>query len=359
MFFINKSDNSKRFYLAIIIFILLFITSLNNKLYAKTFKITEIEISEQFNLNFNKKTVFDKAFKSAFTKLTSMVLTSEDKLKLKNINIIEIKRLIDSFDVNDEKFINNNYSAKFNVNFDKDKTMKFFDKKNIFPSIPKKIDVLFVPVMIDINNNNLTMFNENPIYKNWNKDLESFHLINYILPTEDIEDRNFLKNNLEYIEDYDFKEIIQKYDLESHLINIIYKDGNSLKVLSKIKLNDDYKIFNKNYDAVNFNDEKLFNEFVNNLKINYEDVWKNLNLINTSIKLPLTISLSSKKNNKIRLFEETLLDLDLVYDFYIISFNNEHIFYKVIYNGTPNKFLDEIKKKNFRVNKESQLWKIQ
>ena len=44
--------------------------------------------------------------------------------------------------------LNNNYSAKFDVNFNKQNTLLFIEKKNIFPSIPKK-KILFYLILID------------------------------------------------------------------------------------------------------------------------------------------------------------------------------------------------------------------
>ena len=96
-----------------------------------------------------------------------------------------------------------------------------------------------------------------------------------------------------------------------------------------------------------------------NLKTLYEDEWKELNLINTSIKLPLTISLSSKDHNKIKSFEKTLEHLDLVSNYEVLSFNNENIFYKVIYNGRPDKLFYEIKEAGLNLKKNNQTWKIQ
>ena len=37
-------------------------------------------------------------------------------------------------------------------------------------------------------------------------------MLNYILPTEDIEDRQIFKNKIELIEEYKFDEIIKKYE---------------------------------------------------------------------------------------------------------------------------------------------------
>ena len=46
-----------------------------------------------------------------------------------------------------------------------------------------------------------------------------------------------------------------------------------------------YKIFNNKYEGININDEEQLGDFIIGLKTIYEDEWKKINLINTSIKL--------------------------------------------------------------------------
>ena len=97
-----------------------------------------LEISEPFDINFNKEKVINRGFKEAFIELISMITTSGDKEKIKKTSINTINSLIDSFTMSKEKFVNNKYVVNFDVNFNKKNTLKFFEKKNIFPSIPKK-----------------------------------------------------------------------------------------------------------------------------------------------------------------------------------------------------------------------------
>ena len=54
-------------------------------------------------------------------------------IKIKNFNAFEIKNLVDSFDIKNEKFINDTYKAVIDVNFNKQNTFLYFEKKNIFP----------------------------------------------------------------------------------------------------------------------------------------------------------------------------------------------------------------------------------
>ena len=42
----------------------------------------------------------------------------------------------------------------------------------------------------------------------------------------------------------------------------------------------------------------------------------------------------------------------------VLSFNNENIFYKIIYNGSPDKFFNEIETKGLRLEKNNQTWEI-
>ena len=58
------------------------------------------------------------------------------------------------------------------------------------------------------------IFDKNEIFSNWNNNLKKTDLIQYILPTEDLEDLNIIKKNYDKIEQYDFKEITVKYDLK-------------------------------------------------------------------------------------------------------------------------------------------------
>jgi len=127
MLFINKLKKFKKIYLIIITIFLFLNTFLISEIYADSFKISEIEISEDFDLKFNKNKVFDKAFKTAFEQLTLMTTVSSYKKRLDKTSLKKIKSLIDSFTINDERFINDKYIAKFNVNFNKKKTLKFFE----------------------------------------------------------------------------------------------------------------------------------------------------------------------------------------------------------------------------------------
>ena len=230
------------------------------------------------------------------------------------------------------------------------------EKKNIFPSLPVKKDIFFLPIIIDKNKDEILIFSESYIFNNWNSYIQKYHLLNYILPTEDLEDFNLIKRNLKNLESYNFKEIIQKYNLDEYIISIIFKDNNNIKVLNKLNINQKEDLKNAIFSNLNIDNYQDADKLIERLKEVYENYWKNKNEINTSIKLSLTISISNSDNLEISKFEEILDNTDLIYDFYIYKFNNKDNFYKIIFNGSPDHFLKIMKDINYEFDTQNKIW---
>jgi len=355
---LNKLITSLKVYIFFISFVLFIIIFSTSFLRADNFKVSDVEISSRFDTNFNKNRVIDKGFKQSFLNLIAMITTSGDREKIKKISLKEIKSMIDSFTISDEKFINNEYFAKLETFFNKKKTLYFLEKRNIFPSISEKNQVLLIPLLVEVEDEKTYLYNENIFYEKWNNSNNNYNLLEYILPSEDIEDLNSISRMNVSIEDYEFTDLINKYDLKDYIISIIFKNKNNVKVLSKINLNNSLKIDNHDFGDIDFKKEKDFEIALIKLKTIYEDYWKKNNQINTSIKLPLTLSINSKEYKKIKKLEKYFNNNDLVSDFHIIKFNNKNTFFKIIYNGSPKKFIIDINKKNIEIEITGDLWVV-
>ena len=266
--------------------------------------------------------------------------------------------MIETFSIKEEKFIDEIYYLKLNVSFNKKKIFALLEKKNIFPSLPVKKDVFFIPIIIDENKDEILMFSENYIFNNWNLDKKKYHLLNYILPTEDLEDFNLVKSKSKNLENYDFQEIINKYNLKDYIVMIIFKNNNEIRVINKINFNMTMDLKNLKFKSLNFNSDNDIKEFIENFKTLYENYWKTKNEINTSVKLPLIVSVENEENSKISEFEKKLTNIDLIYDFYILKFNNKNNIYKIIFNGSPDKFLKIMNKNNYEFDIQNQIWAL-
>ena len=324
--------------------------------FAESFDIKNVEISKQFNMNFQRKDALDEGFKIAYNNLILNITKSKDQLKLKDLSLIDIKTMIDNFSIKEEKFIDNIYYVNLDVSFNKKKIFSFLEKKNIFPSQPKKKKVLFIPVVIEEEKKNIILFSENKFYQNWFVNNDDRKQLIYVLPTDDLDDIQIIKSKYEYLEDYDFKDIVNKYFLDDYIICLIYKNNNDLRVLSKIKLSDKIVLDNKVFK--NFIDKDLSN-VIEELKLLYEDYWKRENQINTSIKLPLTIAINILNEKKIEDFEKTIEKFNLVSSFRVFKLDKINIYYRVIFNGTPQAFILQMKRSGYDLDIKNKIWVLQ
>ncbi len=358
MKFISQFSNLKLLYNFFLFLALINIFFSTGKSHANTFSINDIEISTPFEINFNKNEIIDEGFIKAFNELIFSIVQSKDQVKLKKISINQIKGMIETFSIKEEKFIDEIYYLSLNVSFNKKNIFDLLETKNIFPSLPVKKDLLFIPVIIDQNKNQVLMFSENKLFSSWNLNNKKYSLLNYILPTEDLDDFRLIKQNINILETYDFKEIIQKYNINDHIVMIVFKYNNKIRVFNKIFFNQNNNLKNLNYNEVNFDNEDQLFEFIDYLKLVYEDFWKSQNQINTSVKLSLNISIDNSNNIKINKFEKILSDMDLIYNFSIYKFDNRNNFYKVIFNGTPDKFLEVMRNQNYYFEIKNKIWAL-
>tara|TARA_B100000401_G_C52780586_1_gene708053 strand:- start:123 stop:1202 length:1080 start_codon:yes stop_codon:yes gene_type:complete len=354
----NKIKHSKKLYIFFLILSLIIFFFSTAKTNSKAFEVSDINISKPFEINFDKNEVLNEGFKKAFFALISLIVNSQDQKKIDKIQLNEIKGMIETFSIKEESFIDEIYNVNLGVSFNKKKVSKYLERKNIFPSIPIKNKFLFIPVIIDESKNDLLVFNQNKIYFKWNDNTNSHHLIEYILPTEDLEDLNLIKKNYDRIEQYDFKEIINKYDLSDSIVVLIFKNENDIRVLSRITIKENTILKNESFQKIDFDKQDELNYMINSLKNTYEDYWKNTNQINTSIKLPLIIKIDSKNNSKISDLEQILNKIDLIYDFSISKFDKEFVYYQIIFNGTPNIFLKTMKNFNFNFDTQNKIWQV-
>ena len=139
----------------------------------------------------------------------------------------------------------------------------------------------------------ISIFSNNPIYDNWNKTNKRYQLIDYLLPSEDLEDLNLIKEKLEIIETYDFNEITKKYFLKNSIISLIFRDNNEVRILTKIYNDKNEIIKNNSFKNLDLDNETDLDFLIENLKNLFDDTWKKLNEINTSIKVPITIKIKN------------------------------------------------------------------
>ena len=222
MYFFKKNI-SDCLYIFFIFLAFNFIEFSTNIAVAKTFVVSKIKVEEEYNVNFNKLKVIDRGFKNAFQDISQMILERKDLNRIRNTPIDDIKKLIENFSIIDEKFINKKYISIMEVEFNRKKVIKFLNTKNITLSLPKKINVFLIPVLIDLETNNFNYLNENIFVKNWESIEKNYFQITYVMPDEDVEDYLSIKKNIQDIENYNFK-AISVNDLNTLNVETVIKE---------------------------------------------------------------------------------------------------------------------------------------
>ena len=346
-------------YIFFLVLIIVFSEFSTNFAKAKNFVINDIEIQEEYDLNFDKVKVVDRAFKRAFEILISKILQSENKSILRSINLNQIKSFVESFSIREEKFVDNNYQAKINVDFNKKDLINYLNSKGIITSSINLIDVVILPILIDLKKNQIFSYSNNPFFLNWNLNNEKYHQINYVLPNEDIEDFSIIRNNINDIENYNFNEIFNKYNVKNRILLVLLKQDNLIKVFSKLNLENSEMYINKDLKNLNLKDLEEINKAILDLKNDYENKWKSLNKINTSIILPIRLSIDSNNFSLSNNLENYLNEVDLISNYKIENFNSKQIIYKIIFNSTPDKFLKIMENAKFKIDTSKDIWKLQ
>ena len=229
-----KKNYFYHLYIFFLVLVLFFSEFSTNIVSSKNYNILDIKVEEKYDINFDKSKVINKAFEklSKFWFINLLKVRIDQKLQY---TLKDKKNLIENFSISNEQFINNNYISNFNVQFSKRKILNYLNNRDIIPSSPKEIDILLIPVLINTDLNELYYLNQNDFYKNWNNVTKNYYLINYILPNEDIEDYDIIKN-INNIENYDFKEITEKYNLKNEIILIMLKSNSQLRVFQELNL---------------------------------------------------------------------------------------------------------------------------
>ena len=323
---------------------------------AKTFSIKEIEISSPFNASFDKNKIINRGFVEAYEELIFTIAQSKDQKKLQNSSTKEVKSLVETFSIVQESFIDEIYNLTLNVEFNKKSFFELLEKKNVFPSSIIQKDLIFFPIEVDEEKNEIFLFSESQLFKNWNFKKEKYHQLNYILPNEDIDDYNLIKKNINNLEDFDFREISKKYNFEDFIIMIVFKNNQEIRVLNQIVFNKNQNLKNFKFKNINLENLEDLKKFIDKQKTVFEDYWKLKNIINTSIKLDLTISVDNSNIIKIDQFEETLSNIELINNFNIFKFDNKKNIYKIIFNGTRDQFLDVMEDYDYFFEIKNKIW---
>ena len=321
-----------------------------------TYVVNNIEIEGKINLNFTREKYLEKAFLSSFDILMKKILLSKDLRKIRNIKLNQIKRLISSFQIIEEKYNKDKYYLNTKIIYNDYKVRKFLSKKNISFSEAEKISAIFYPVLFI--NDEIKNLNDNYFYNEWTNISLKNEVINFILPIESAEDISNIiqmKDNIENLNIYDF---VNKYEISNYVFALMDYKNTKLNIYLKINFNDSHVSKNIIYDIKNIDDKKLLNNVLKDLKLKIFDIWKEENLINLLMPLTLDLKFKYKNLNELDALNRIFTKISIIDNYKLNEFNINNSFYKIYYYSGPKKLKTELNKFGYDLKNINGNWEL-
>ena len=319
-----------REYIFIILTATIFSITFFSKSFSKenVFVVDNIKIETQMGTNFSREKYINKAFLYSFDTLMSKILLTEDLNKLNNVRLKQIKILVNSFQIIEETYRRGMYKAIFKIFYNDRKVKKFLVQKNISYSEPKKISAVFFPILFD--NDRLLNFDENYFYNHWLKLKIENELINFLLPIEDLDDIKKIKEIKNQTEEFNFDDLIKKYNTTNYVVAVMNYQNNRLGVYLKTNFNNSELSKNISYEHININDEAKLAKILNELKIIITDIWKSENIINLAIPLSIKVKFKYNKPGDLDMLNNTFYKINIIDKYFLEEFNTNNSFLKYI-----------------------------
>ena len=115
----------------------------------------------------------------------------------------------------------------------------FFYKKNISYSEVTRLNIVVYPILI--LNSELQLFEKNQFLIEWN-DNKELKNIDFILPVENVDDINFIKDNLNSLEERNIDRLVDNYEIKNNSILIFRKNDKDLNVFLKTNFQGTRKV---------------------------------------------------------------------------------------------------------------------
>ena len=340
------------------IFIIIFLFKTGNVLSQNSiFNVDNIEIDTTIYKSENSK--LNYAFKKAFERLTKRILMQKDQNSVSKVTLDEIKSIISYYQVINETKDDKDSKPKINIIFDREKLNRFFYLKNISYADISNSQIVIFPILID--EENFYLFEKNIFYTNWNQEkLE--HLdkyIDYILPVENLESYQIIKNNLDQLERVDISELVSGYDLKNYIYVIISTSKTNISILIKGTISKQEIVKTLNIKKNLLDDKENYTQVINKIKSEIVEITKSLNLIDLRTPSFLNINLSILNDDDLLNLQKILRQIEIIESFNVSELSNKYVKIKIKYYGKIDKILSKFEEEGIKIKLLNNKWNIE
>tara|TARA_B100000427_G_C15449554_1_gene568952 strand:+ start:8 stop:1060 length:1053 start_codon:yes stop_codon:yes gene_type:complete len=340
------------------IFIIVFLFRTGN-----VFSVSDIfyvdNITVNNNKNLSKEELLNKAFKTGFEKLIRKILLKKDHETVLKTRLKDVKKMVSSYEIKNNEDLNKTNDLAFNLLFDRERMNNFFYSKGISYSDIPKTSLLLFPVLIE--NNNFYLFSDNYFFTKWNiedRKTSINEFVDYILPIENLEDIQFIKDNKNKLESVRISEFLSNYDVENYIFLIIKPSEKKTDIFLKGVFSGKEVIKNFVINTDIQDKELRFAKVIERTKQEINEIWKSQNLIDIRVPSFLNIVLDIKSQNDLLKIQMELQQIELIENFYVLELTKNYAKIRIKYFGRMEKIKKIFYEKGIELQNENNEWKI-
>jgi len=308
--------------------------------------------------NQSKEVLLNKAFKEGFEKLVKKILLRKDSELVLKTNLNDIKKMISTYQIKHNEDLKKTDELTVNLSFDTERMNDFFYSKGISYADISKTNLVLLPVLIE--DNNFYLFSENYFFINWNdKNKEKNNeFIDYILPVENLEDIQLIKNSEDNLELVEIKEILSGYDIENYIFLVIKPSEKKVNVFLKGLFSENKITKNFEFYIDDQNRKSRFKKTIKKIKQEIDEIWKSQNLIDVRTPSFLNIVLNIKKKNDLLNFQMALKNIEVIENFYVLELNKDYAKIKIKYFGKMDKIKNKFYENKIKLENLNNQWRV-
>ena len=227
---------------------------------------------------------------------------------------------------------------------------------DVFYSEISDKELYFLPLLK--RNNELFIFTQNYFYENW-ANIQQNKLIEFILPLENIEIIQQIKDNEENLLNISLDKLFQGYNNKNLAMVLIQLNNSSAQIFFKTKILE--KNINK---SIKINKLENFAKDVNK-KITFViekelvTLIKSQNLIDVKTPSFINTKFIMKKQNNLVELNKRLEKIDLIESIYVQELNNDYVNLKIKYLGKLDKIINQLKSQNIILKLSGEQWTLE
>ena len=282
-----------------------------------------------------------QAIKKGFEELVNKILLDKDKEKISKLSFSQIQELVSYYQVTNKKDNDMKDSIEsYNILFDKDKLHDLFFTKGISYSEIIDKELYLLPILS--KGDQISIFNQNFFYENWNND-NTKELIEFILLIENIEVIQNINNNKNNLLELNLNVIFKEYQKKN--LALIYIDDfsqNKLKIFLKVKISGKEISRNLSLNKSNQTQIELYEKIIIILKNELTNIIKSENLIDVRRPSFLNVKLKLSKKNSLIELNKRLKKIESIENIYVQELNSKYVFLKIKYLGRLAKIIKQL-----------------